>query len=180
MTLTFRKAQPTDAERIAALVNSAYRGEHSKQGWTTEAELLDGSRTDAQDVLQLINQSGSIILLCLQGAEIMGSVHIEQARDHADLGMFVVEPGLQGQGVGKRLLTLAEQTAQQEWAARKMVMYVITLRHELIAFYQRRGYRRTGALKPFPVNPAVWTPKVSGLQLETLEKDLIDAASSPE
>ncbi len=180
MTLTFRKAQPTDAERIAALVNSAYRGEHSKQGWTTEAELLDGRRTDAQEVLQRINRPGSIILLCLQGAEILGSVHIEQAGDHADLGMFVVEPGLQGQGVGKRLLALAEQTAQQEWAARKMVMYVITLRHELIAFYQRRGYRRTGVFKPFPVNPEVWTPKVSGLQLEVLEKDLIDAANLPE
>lgn len=180
MSLTFRKAQPTDAESIAALVNSAYRGEYSKQGWTTEAELLDGSRTDAQEVQQLISQSGSIILLCLQGSKILGSVHIEHAGDHADLGMFVVEPGLQGQGVGKRLLALAEKTAQQEWAATRMVMHVITLRHELIAFYQRRGYRRTGVLKPFPVDPEVWMPKVSGLQLEVLEKDLIDAAKSPE
>jgi ribosomal protein S18 acetylase RimI-like enzyme len=116
----------------------------------------------------------------LQGSKILGSVHIEQTGDHADLGMFVVEPSLQGQGVGKRLLALAEKTAQQEWAAIRMVMYVITLRHELIAFYQRRGYRRTGVLKPFPVNPEVWMPKVSGLQLEVLEKDLIDAAKSPE
>jgi ribosomal protein S18 acetylase RimI-like enzyme len=180
MQLTFRKAQPTDAESIAALVNSAYRGEHSKRGWTTEAELLDGSRTDTHEVQQLISQSGSIILLCLQGSKILGSVHVEQAGDHADLGMFVVEPSLQGQGVGKRLLALAEQTAQQEWAATRMVMVVITLRHELIAFYQRRGYRRTGICKPFPVNPEVWMPKVSGLQLEVLEKDLIDAAKSPE
>jgi ribosomal protein S18 acetylase RimI-like enzyme len=180
MSLTFRKALPEDAETIAALVNSAYRGEHSKQGWTTEAELLDGRRTDAAEVRQLIDQPGSSILLCLQGREILGSVHIKQVGDHADLGMFVVEPGLQGQGVGKSLLALAEKTARQEWGANRMVMYVITLRHELIAFYQRRGYRQTGDFKPFPVNPAAWTPKVNGLQLEMLEKDLIDAASSPE
>jgi len=179
MSLIFRPALPTDAERIAVLVNSAYRGEHSKRGWTTEAELLDGRRTDAEEVRQLIAKPGSIILLCLDGPEMVGSVHIEQAGDHAALGMFVVEPGLQRQGVGKRLLALAERTAQQAWGSRKMVMYVITLRLELIDFYQRRGYRRTGDVRPFPVNPAAWTPKVSGLQLEVLEKDLIDAASLP-
>ncbi len=180
MPLTFRKALPEDAETIAALVNSAYRGEHSKRGWTTEAELLDGRRTNAEDVRQLIKQPGSIILLCLQGQEIVGSVHIEQIGEQADLGMFVVEPTLQGSGVGKRLLALAEHTAQQEWGVNRMVMCVVTLRHELIAFYQRRGYRRTGVFKPFPTNPAMWTPKVSGLLLETLEKDLVDAAGSPE
>lgn len=180
MPLTFRKAQPDDAGHIAALVNSAYRGEYSKRGWTTEAELLDGRRTDAEEVRQLIARPGSIILLCLRGDDIVGSVHIEQAGDQADLGMFVVEPGLQGQGVGKRLLALAEQTARQEWAARKMVLVVITLRHELIAFYQRRGYRRTSVLEPFPVNPEVWMPKVCGLQLEVLEKYLVDVAAAPE
>ncbi len=170
--LEFRKAVPADAERIAALVNSAYRGEHSKLGWTTEAELLDGRRTDAGEVRQLIARPESYLLLCLDGPEIVGSVHIEKAGKVAELGMFVVEPGLQGHGVGKRLLACAEQTAQREWGVGKMAMAVITLRRELVAFYERRGYWRTGVLKPFPVNPDAWTPKVSGLQLEVLEKAL--------
>jgi len=173
-SLTFRPAVPADVERIAALVNVAYRGEHSKRGWTTEADLLEGRRTEAEEVRRLLAQPYSAILLCLQGTELVGSVHIEKAGDHADLGMFVIEPALQGRGIGKHLLALAEQTAQQQWGVDKIVMAVISLRQELIVFYQRRGYRRTGILRPFPINPAMWTPKVPGLQLELLEKFLVD------
>ncbi len=170
---TLRKAVATDALCITRLVNSAYRGEHSKKGWTTEAGLLSGQRTDTAEILRLIaEEKESAILLCLNDGVIVGSVHIEKMSDHANLGMFVVEPTLQGHGIGKRLLTLAERTAQQEWGVGTMIMAVITVRHELIAFYERRGYRRTGILKPFPANPALWTPKVSNLSLELLEKTL--------
>jgi len=172
MSLTFRNAIRVDAERIAALVNSAYRGEQSRSGWTTEADLLDGRRTDAREVRRLIAQRNSIILLCQDGKKIVGSVHIEKTSDHASLGMFVVEPTRQGRGIGKRLLACAEQVAQREWQVDKIVMYVITLRHELIAFYARRGYRRTGVLHEFPVNPKMWQPKVSGLTFEALEKNI--------
>ncbi len=168
--VAFRKAAPTDAERIATLINSAYRGEHSKLGWTTEAELLDGRRTDTEEILRLIAKPDSLVLLCLEKQEIIGSVHIEKAGDQAILGLFVVEPGLQGRGLGKRLLAFAEQTAQQEFGVSRICMAVITLRDELIAFYERRGYVRTGVKKPFPVNAALWTPKVPGLRFEILEK----------
>lgn len=172
MSLIFRKAIVADTERIEALVNSAYRGEQSRSGWTTEADLLDGLRTDGGEVRRLIARRDSLILLCQQGKEIVGSVHVEKTGDHASLGMFVVEPVRQGCGIGKRLLAYAEQTAQREWQVGKMVMYVITLRHELIAFYTRRGYRRTGVLHEFPVNPEMWQPKVAGLALEALEKNI--------
>jgi ribosomal protein S18 acetylase RimI-like enzyme len=84
--------------------------------------------------------------------------------------MFVVRPAIQGAGIGKRLLNEAETLARKEWGVNSFIMIVITSRHELIAFYERRGYRRTGEFSEFPVNPALWTPKVSGLKMERLEK----------
>jgi|SRR5450830_932200 len=167
--LTFRKAIVSDADAIAQLVNSAYRGESSRAGWTTEADLLDGLRTSADEIQQLITAESAIILLCLNGTALIGSICIEKAQDTAHIGMFVVNPASQGQGIGKQLLAAAENLAQQTWAVQTYQMHVITLRHELIAFYERRGYQRTEILTEFPVNDAVWQPKRAGLQLATLE-----------
>jgi GNAT superfamily N-acetyltransferase len=166
----FRKAIMSDVDAIVQLVNSAYRGESSRAGWTTEADLLDGLRTSANEIQQLIASDGAIILLCLDETVLMGSICIEKAQDTAHIGMFVVNPSSQGQGIGKQLLAAAENLAQQTWAVQTYHMHVITLRYELIAFYERRGYQRTGILTEFPVNDAVWQPKRAGLQLETLEK----------
>jgi len=171
LELYFGKAELEDAERLAALVNSAYRGETSKQGWTTEADLLEGLRTDAAELVQLITSHDSMILICRNNAELIGSVHLQKTEQQVYLGMLAVQPSLQGRGVGKQLLQAAELAAQQTWTVNKFVMAVITTRHELIAFYERRGYQRTGIIKAFPVNPALWMPKVEGLQLELLEKN---------
>lgn len=161
-----------EAAFIAALVNSAYRGESSRAGWTTEADLLDGQRTDEQEVQSLIQDDRSMILLCQQGDEIIGSVLLQKQDDAAYLGMFVVRPELQGNGIGKQFLKTAELSAQQHWGSRKIVMSVITLRPELIAFYERRGYRRTGEVLPFPDDLAAGIPRVEDLKFEMLEKDL--------
>jgi ribosomal protein S18 acetylase RimI-like enzyme len=166
----FRKAIVSDVDAIAQLVNSAYRGEYSRAGWTTEADLLDGLRTSADEIQQLIAAESAIILLCLNNTALMGSICIEKAQDTAHIGMFVVNPTSQGQGIGKQLLAAAENLAQQTWAVQTYQMHVITLRHELIAFYERRGYQRTGILTEFPINDAVWQAKRAGLQLEVLEK----------
>ena len=112
-TLSFRKAAMEEAEQIAAMVNESYRGETSRKGWTTEADLLDGLRTDAEEVRRLISSDVSMVLVCLSGAELVGSVCLEKMDDQAHLGMFVVKPVLQGQGIGKQLLAAAEHTAQQ-------------------------------------------------------------------
>ena len=172
--MIFRPAIPDEALQIAAMINASYRGETSRQGWTTEADLLDGLRTSEGEVSQLIQSPYAMIMLCLkdsgQGSELMGSILMERQDDSVHVGMFVVQPGLQKQGIGKQLLAAAENAAKQRWAASKFSMMVITLRHELIAFYQRRGYRRTGIFKEFPVNPEIWRPKVEGLLLEKLEK----------
>lgn len=166
----FRQAAIADAEAIAQLVNAAYRGESSRAGWTTEADILDGLRTSADEVKRLVKTENTIILLCFNNADLLGSICIEQAPDAVHIGMFVVNPTLQGGGIGKQLLAAAENLAQQTWAAQTFQMHVITIRHALIAFYERRGYKRTGILSEFPLNPLVWQPKLAGLQLETLEK----------
>jgi ribosomal protein S18 acetylase RimI-like enzyme len=167
---SFRKATEQDVASIVALVNSAFRGESSRLGWTTEADLLDGVRTTGHDIRQRILGNDSYLLLCYAGEQLAGSVHVEKQGEHAHIGMFVIRPGLQGRGIGKRLLHEAETSAQRDWAVSAYVMLVITFRSELTAFYVRRGYRRTGVMQEFPVNPELWTPKVDGLLLEVLEK----------
>lgn len=169
----FRQALLTDVEAIVQLVNNAYRGESSRAGWTTEADLLDGLRVTADEVKRQIESTSAIILLCLNDAELLGSVCIEQEQNTAHVGMFVVKPVLQGGGIGKQLLAEAEHLALQKWSPQKFQMHVITLRHELIAFYERRGYQRTGLLSDFPVNPALWQAKLAGLKLEALEKYIL-------
>jgi len=165
-----------DVARIVALVNSAYRGESSRAGWTTEADLLAGQRTDADEVRSLLAADDSMILLCQEGDEIIGSVHLQHGKHVAYMGMLVIKPLMQGQGLGKKLMQAAEATAVKMWGVDKMLMYVVTLRHELIAFYERRGYRRTGKLKTFPKELRFGIPKVAGLELESMEKSLQGAA----
>lgn len=176
MKLQFRRANAQDAAQLVDLVNSAYRGETSRQGWTTEADLLDGLRTTAGEIEQLVSSDNSFFLLCFDAAQLIGSAHIERQNDEAHIGMFVVRPDRQGDGIGKRLLESAEQEVLRTWPLRVFVMRVITLRQELIAFYERRGYKRTGKFEQFPVNPEVWTPKVAGLQLDILEKPVLRSA----
>ncbi len=171
--LLFRKAQPTDVSAIVALVNSAYRGESSKLGWTTEADLLGGQRTDATEVLALITTEGSLMFLCWHHDQLMGSLHLERQQEAAYLGMLSIQPNRQGLGIGKRFMAQAELIAQQTWGVQKMRMTVITLRTELIAFYERRGYQRTGMFKEFPASPSFGIPKVRDLQMEVLEKILL-------
>lgn len=175
--LSFRRATPADIDTIVTLVNSAYRGDTSRQGWTTEADLLDGQRTDADELYKLITTENSLLLLGWQDGELISSVHLEKTPQGAYLGMLTIKPGLQGQGLGKRVMQEAEEFARQQWGADTMRMTVITLRHELIAFYERRGYRRTGELIPFPSSPRFGLPKVADLQLEVMEKPLAGSAA---
>jgi ribosomal protein S18 acetylase RimI-like enzyme len=170
-TRTIRFATLTDAPVIATLANSAYRGESSRAGWTTEADLLDGTRTDETDVANLINKPGRIIVVC-DGDEIIGSVHIENRGTSSYLSMLVVNPELQASGVGRQLIQAAEDQARELWGSTKMTMSVITVRAELIAYYERRGYRRTGEIIPFVFDGVYAIPRVERLDMEILEKNL--------
>lgn len=172
LNLLFRLANTADAPKIVGLVNSAYRGESSRAGWTTEAELLEGVRTHDDEIAELINTPRSIILIGLVGEEIIASMHLQLVSDAAFLGMFAVKPTVQTAGVGKAMMAEAETVVKREWAAKKILMDVISVRAELIAFYERRGYVRTGKLNDFPVSKDLWTPKAKDLMLARMEKNL--------
>ncbi|MBC3881849.1 GNAT family N-acetyltransferase [Undibacterium sp. LX40W] len=170
--LSFRHALKGDAAAIAVLVNSAYRGDSSRAGWTTEADLLTGTRINAEEVVNLIEADHSVVLLCLQDAEMIGCVHLEKTDDAAYLGMFVVQPTRQGGGIGKQFMQAAETEVQALWGVKKMWMSVISVRAELIAYYERRGYVRTGRFKPFPSEIGDEFRLVKELQFEEMEKQL--------
>lgn len=170
--LTFRLAKTADAPQIVSLVNSAYRGESSRAGWTTEAELLDGVRTHDDEIASLISTPRSLILIGLVSEEIIASMHLQLVSDAAFLGMFAVRPTGQAGGVGKAMMAEAENVVEREWAANKILMDVISVRSELIAFYERRGYTRNGKINEFPVSNDLWTPKAKNLMLARMEKRL--------
>ncbi|MEY4719108.1 MAG: hypothetical protein RL563_1726 [Pseudomonadota bacterium] len=172
MNLSLTHAQPADAGTITTLVNAAYRGESSRQGWTTEADLLDGLRTSTEAITSLLNQDDKLILIAKADETLLGTILMLRSDPQVELSLFAVNPRYQNQGIGKQLLTFAEETAIQHWAVQQAIMAVIPCRSELIAFYQRRGYRLTGQNKPFPTNPVLWTPKVDSLSLTLLVKDL--------
>lgn len=171
-TLSFRPATMSDAAAIEQLVNSGYRGDASRQGWTTEADLLGGTRITLQEVQDLITQANSVILLGLIAQEMVACVLLQNENNASYLGMFVVRPTLQDQGIGRQLMQAAEQFVKSEWQCNRLWMTVITRRTELIAYYERRGYVRTGVHKPFPAEVASAFGKVDDLQFEVLEKIL--------
>lgn len=170
--LSFRKAVPGDAPVVAALVNACYRGDASRRGWTSEADLLDGTRTDVDEIGELIAARDSMIMVCERDGAIVGSVHLQREGDAGYLGMLVVSPDVQRGGIGKWIMQAAETLAKQTWRVTKMTMSVISSRHELIAYYERRGYRWTGGHTPFAEDSRHGTPRVAGLTFARLEKDL--------
>lgn len=175
---SFRTASAADIDAVVALVESAYRGESGLRGWTTESHLLDGRRTDAADVGELIARQGSRILLAERDGRLLASCHVERQGDTGYFGMFAVDPAEQGSGLGKRVLAHAERIAREEWGCRAMHMTVIVQRDELIGWYQRRGYRRTGQFKPFPYGDERFgIPRRDDLRFEVLSKDFADAAA---
>lgn len=177
--ITFRAATAADVPAIVALVESAYRGDVSKQGWTTEADMLEGQRTDPQGVAELIGgQADCRVLLGESDAGLLACAHVEAVpAEHGGkigyFGMFSVRPTLQGGGVGRAMLGEAERIAREEWGCAEMQMTVISIRDELIAWYERRGYRRTGKYKPFPYGDQRFgIPKRDDLRFELLVKAL--------
>jgi ribosomal protein S18 acetylase RimI-like enzyme len=171
--LVFRNATPADIDALVGLVESAYRGDVSKQGWTTEADLLGGRRTGADDISACIGRPKSVILMAERGGELLGCAHVAIEDGAGYFGMFSVSPGLQGGGIGKLLLAEAERVVREDWGLGAMRMTVIDVRDELIAFYERRGYRRTGIHKPFPYGDERFgLPKRDDLRFEVLEKAL--------
>src|SRR5579885_652199 len=171
--MQFRIATSNDIEAVVALTESAYRGEASRAGWTTEADFLDGQRTDREGVAEIVAKPGSRVLLAERMGELIACCHIEVQGAACYFGMFAVRPTRQGGGIGKQVLGEAERIAREEWRCARMEMTVISLREELIRWYERRGYRRTGIHKPFPYGDERFgIPKRADLRFELLVKPL--------
>lgn len=177
--LAVRVATADDAAALSALVNSAYRGDSSRAGWTTEADLLGGQRTDAAALAAFIDEgaaSGSqVMLLHEDAAGPTCCVQLERRDDEAYLGMLTVRPQGQGAGRGRHLIEAAEQHVRNAWGASAVQMTVIEQRNELIAWYERRGYCRTGKTAPFPYGDLRFgEPKRPDLRFVVMRKDLAE------
>ncbi|WP_303311582.1 GNAT family N-acetyltransferase [Hymenobacter sp. BT730] len=168
-TLHISPATEADIPALAVLVNSAYRGEVSQQGWTTEAHLLGGQRTDAENLREMMAPENATILLARTAEGILvGCVYLQHQADALYLGMLSVAPDRQALGIGKKLMQAGEEYARKRGCP-VMRITVISLRHELLAWYERHGYQRTGQTVPFPTDPRFGLPR-QPLELLVLEK----------
>ncbi|GAC1589662.1 MAG: GNAT family N-acetyltransferase [Ginsengibacter sp.] len=142
------KATTKDIGELNELINSAYRGDSAKEGWTNESEFLDGIRIDESELSKIIRNEKNTILKYVRKNKIVGCVLLEQQEDEIYLGMLTVKPILQATGIGKKLLTASEQFARSK-KYYKIKMTVISIRTELIDWYKRFGYEDTLDRKPF-------------------------------
>jgi ribosomal protein S18 acetylase RimI-like enzyme len=165
-------ADEKDITSLVALMDSAYRGENSKQGWTSEANLFIGNkRTDETTVANLIKKPDAVFLKYLnEEGELEGCVLLNKKDNRIYLGMFSVSPLAQGKGIGKKMLAAADDFAREKNCS-SIFMTVITVREELIAWYERNGYQKTGKVVPFPVDERSGIP-TQPLEMLVLEKQL--------
>ncbi|MHB8444011.1 MAG: GNAT family N-acetyltransferase [Acidithiobacillus ferrivorans] len=168
-----RTVQLAELMTLCALINSVYRGEAAKGGWTTEADLLEGQRCDVAMLEELAGRPDSYFLVATKENQMIACCHLQLTEaEVAECGMLSVAPPWQNQGVANALLHTAEEYARGTWQVQRMRLWVIKQRPELTAYYQRRGYQFTGATLPFPDDSRYGIPKVAGLCLLAMEKAL--------
>jgi len=171
MEFKIQPATLADVPALNKLVNSAYRGETSRQGWATEADLLDGTRIDEAALRDIINNSGTTVLTYIENDSILGCVELRKEGTGMYLGMLSVRPDLQAKGIGKKLMFAGEDLARTQGCT-KMFMTVISVRDALIDWYVRHGYRLTGERKPFNMPDERWGIPKQQLEFVVLEKNL--------
>ena len=166
------RATTADLPALHALIESAYRGDSARAGWTHEADLLGGQRTDLAALSDQIADPAQAILVARDGTALAGCVAIsDRGGGTAYIGLVTVDPARQAGGLGRRLLAAAERAATLHFAAKRAEMTVISLRTELIAWYQRRGYALTGETRPFPgTDPRFGLPTRNDLYFVMLAK----------
>lgn len=176
MKTYLRSASAMDAGKIATLVNRAYRPSVPERGWTHEANLVSGQRTTEEQVLSLDCSRSSILVLC-QDSNIVACVRVKCGENSADIGMLATDPNHQMRGLGKQILNCAEQHALEHFGITTFKMSVLSSRSELIAFYERRGYTRTGEVSGYPASAGFGEPIIDGLKVEILVKQVATPSS---
>lgn len=164
-------ADEQDIPGLNILINSAYRGESSKAGWTTEADLLGGIRTDENTLKATMQTPGAFILKYVDEGTILGCVYLKEEDKKLYLGMLTVLPTLQNKGIGKILLAAAEEEARKRNCS-AIFMTVISIRTELVNWYKKHGYNDTGITKPFPMNDPTFSLPKQPLEFIVLEKKM--------
>lgn len=161
------KARYDQSQDISDLVNLTYRG---NLGWTRETHIIQGNRTNRQEI-QTAMRNPNAYFLVIDFPQILAScIYVAKEKEHAYIGFFSVHPSLQGSGLGKYVLEQAETFVLENMGIHKFVMFVVSQRRELIEFYQRRGYSRTGRIEAYPLHMGIGIPRLAGLTIEYLEK----------
>ena len=172
--MTIKTAVAGDAPEIVVLVRSAYRGVESRDGWTSEADLVGGDRIDEAGVLALITTPGSMMLIAREDDGVVACCQLQdQGGNVTYFGTFAVDPRRQGAGLGRQLMAAAEHAAVDVFAARQMEMTVLAQQGALIAHYERKGFVRTGEVRPFPADPVLARPLREDLYFVVLRKTLV-------
>jgi GNAT superfamily N-acetyltransferase len=172
-----RVATDDDVGALVALVQSAYRGDTSQQGWTSEADLVDGQRIDTAMMAEILADSDAVVLVAELGGAMVACCELRKLSDPGavGIGLLSVDPARQATGLGRTMLAAAERHAVARFAATQTQLRVIDLRHELMAWYARRGYQPTGAYEPFPYDDErSGIPRRDDLRFAVLAKQLTD------
>lgn len=171
-TMPIELATIQDIPDLVALLNSAYRGEVSKKGWTTEADLLEGEkRTDEATLYKLIHSPGAIFLKYIdENSRVEGCVFLQKKENKLYLGMLSVDPHIQAKGIGKQMMNAAYDYAKEQ-NCRVLFIKVISIRHELVAWYERLGFKKTGETEPFPSDNRFGIP-TQPLEFIIMEKSI--------
>lgn len=172
--MIFRPATIADVPALHGLIERAYRGDSAKRGWTHEADLLSGQRTDPETLIAQLSSSDEAIILAEAEGRPIGCVGVtNKGAGQAYIGLVTVDPELQAAGLGRALLAEGERVARDRFAAMRAEMTVIVQRAELIAWYERRGYALTGEKRPFPHGDERFgRPTTNALEFVVLEKAL--------
>lgn len=146
-----RSAKVSDVPALLQLVEDAYRGGKATVAWKNEHDRVTGPRTSKNELSRYITSTESSILVLESGnGTFAGCVCVEKQGADAHIGLLAVNPSFQNQGVGRRLLEDAESYGQAQFGCTSGVMWVLSGRDELLEFYRRRGYEKTGETVPFP------------------------------
>jgi len=135
--ITTRWAESADAEKIAHLVNTAFRPERF---------FIDADRTNPDKVRALLEKGK--FLLAEEAGALVGCVCVELRGERGYFGLLAVDPARQRTGMGARLVEAAENYCRAAGCL-FMDLTTVNLRKELPGYYRQRGYVENGTL-PFP------------------------------